>query len=332
MSYLALMLKNFGEPVTALKLVELPSEEPKNSEAIVSMDAVGMHIADGLFVRGREMITRKMPCVPGFEGVGTVSKIGKGVQNLKEGDKVLLPMGTGSMRQELKIHASQLTKVPEPYAPDEQLALITVNGFTAYFLLKDYRKLKKNDWIIQNAANSNVGRYLIALAKKEGIKTINIVRRKEVARELKKIGGTEVIVSSDDFPSKYLSKFLKREIMLGIDAVAGDATEHLAICLGDGSLLVNYGTVTKRPCHISFWTMFRKDISLTGMSTLNGFKKRSKKKSIEIHKHLAKLANQKLLQAKISKKYSFEDYLLAYDHIDKTGSERDGKVILLPNH
>ena len=34
----------------------------------------------------------------------------------------------------------------------------------------------------------------------------------------------------------------------------------------------------------------------------------------------------------IAKKYSFEDYLLAYDHIDKTGSERDGKVILLPNH
>jgi NADPH:quinone reductase-like Zn-dependent oxidoreductase len=177
-----------------------------------------------------------------------------------------------------------------------------------------------------------VGRYLIALAKQEGIKTINIVRRKEVARELKKIGGTEVIISSDEFPSKYLSKFLKRKIMLGIDAVAGDATENLAICLADGSLLVNYGTVTKRPCHISFWTMFRKDISLTGMSTLNGFKTRSKKRLIEIHKHLAKLANQKLLQAKIAKKYSFEDYLLAYDHIDKTGSERDGKVILLPNH
>ena len=188
MSYLALTLKNFGEPATALELMELPSEEPKNSEAIVSMDAVGMHIADGLFVRGREMITRTMPCVPGFEGVGTVSKIGTGVKNLKEGDKVLLPMGTGSMRQELKIHASQLTKVPKPYAPDEQLALITVNGFTAYFLLKDYRKLKQNDWIIQNAANSNVGRYLIALAKQEGIKTINIVRRKEVAKELKKIG------------------------------------------------------------------------------------------------------------------------------------------------
>ena len=332
MSYLALTLKNFGEPATALELVELPSEEPKHSEAIVSMDAVGMHIADGLFVRGREMITRKMPCVPGFEGVGTVSKIGTGVKNLKEGDKVLLPMGTGSMRQELKIHASQLTKVSKPYAPDEQLALITVNGFTAYFLLKDYRKLKQNDWIIQNAANSNVGRYLIALAKQEGIKTINIVRRKEVARELKKIGGTEVIISSDEFPSTYLSKFLKRKIMLGIDAVAGDATENLALCLADGSLLVNYGTVTKRPCHISFWTMFRKEISLTGMSTLNGFKKRSKKRSIEIHKHLAKLANQKLLQAKIAKKYSFEDYLLAYDHIDKTGSKRDGKVVLLPNH
>ena len=197
MSYLALTLKNFGEPATALELVELPSEEPKNSEAIISMDAVGMHIADGLFVRGREMITRTMPCVPGFEGVGTVSKIGTGVKNLKEGDKVLLPMGTGSMRQELKIHASQLTKVPKPYAPDEQLALITVNGFTAYFLLKDYRKLKQNDWIIQNAANSNVGRYLIALAKQKGIKTINIVRRKVELKCPTENIPTELIVDLD---------------------------------------------------------------------------------------------------------------------------------------
>ena len=331
MSYLALMLKEFGEPETALELVELPSEEPKNNETIVSVDAVGMHIADGLFVRGREMITRTMPCVPGFEGVGTVSKIGKSVKNLKEGDKVLLPMGTGSMRQELKILSSQLTKVPKPYAPDEQLALITVNGFTAYFLLEDYGQLKKNDWIIQNAANSNVGRYLIALAKQKGIKTINIVRRKEVAKELRKLGGTEVIINTGQLPSKYVSKFIKRNIKLGIDAVAGDATENLAMCLTDGSLLVNYGTVTKKPCHISFWTMFRKDISLTGMSTLNGFKKRSKKRSIEIHKNLAKLANQKLLQAKIAKQYSFKDYLKAYNHIDKTGNSRDGKVVLLPN-
>ena len=152
-------------------------------------------------------------------------------------------MGTGSMTQQIKLPASSLTKVPEPYAPDEQLALITVNGFTAYFLLRDYMKLNQGDWIIQNAANSNVGRYLIALAKEEGIKTLNIVRRESLFSELYELGATEVILDSQHEEEKMISNILSKDIKLGIDAVAGTATEQLAKSIADEGLIVNYGTV-----------------------------------------------------------------------------------------
>ena len=210
MGYLALNIKKYGPPDVALELVEIPFEEPRNNEVVVSIDAVGMHIADGLAVRGEEVL-KPLASTPGFEGVGTIKKVGKKVSTLKEGDKVLLPMGTGSMRQELKIKAHLLTKIKQPYAPDEQLSLITVNGFTAYFLLKDFVNLKKGDWLIQNAANSNVGRYLIALAKIHGIKTFNIVRRKEVMPELKKLGATKLIMDSELTDSVCLNKILKKK-------------------------------------------------------------------------------------------------------------------------
>jgi len=90
--------------------------------------------------------------------------------------------------------------------------------------------------------------------------------------------------------------------------------------------------VTKQPCHITFWTLFRKDIKLCGMSTLNGFDKRTKKRVKEIHQELALLVNKKSLQTKIAATYSIENYLSAYKHIDKSGNERDGKIVLLPNH
>ena len=330
MNYLSLMLTHYGPPEDSLKLIECPEESPSPEEAIVHIDAVGMHIADSLTARGTEAL-KTVPCIPGFEGVGSIKKVGAKVLGLKEGDKVLLPMGTGAMTQQLKILASSLTKVPEPYASDEQLALITVNGFTAYFLLRDYFPLKKGDWVIQNAANSNVGRYLIALAKKEGLRTLNIVRRKSLIPELIKLGATEVILDSEHIDERTLKNIHSKDVRLAIDAVAGVATEKLANSISEGGLIVNYGTVTKEMCHISFWSLFRKKITLRGMSTLNGFETRTEERVKEIHQNLAVLANQSLLQTKIAAKYGIEDYLKAYNHIDRTGTQRDGKIVLLPN-
>ena len=121
MSYLALKLTHYGPPESSLKLVECEEETPGLKEAIIHVDAVGMHIADSLTARGTEKL-KETPCIPGFEGVGTVKSLGSEVKELKEGDKVLLPMGTGAMTQQIKLSASLLTRVPEPYAPDEQLA------------------------------------------------------------------------------------------------------------------------------------------------------------------------------------------------------------------
>ena len=330
MNYLSLKLTHYGPPETSIKLIECPEEDPNTEEVIVHIDAVGMHIADSLTARGTEAL-KPVPCIPGFEGVGTIKKAGSNALGLREGDKVLLPMGTGAMTQQLKILASSLTKVPEPYASDEQLALITVNGFTAYFLLRDYFPLKKGDWVIQNAANSNVGRYLIALAKKEGLRTLNIVRRKSLIPELIKLGATEVILDSEHMDERTLKNIHSKDVRLAIDAVAGVATEKLANSISEGGLIVNYGTVTKEMCHISFWSLFRKKITLRGMSTLNGFETRTEERVKEIHQNLAVLANQSLLQTKIAAKYGIEDYLKAYNHIDRTGTERDGKIVLLPN-
>ena len=81
MGYLALNIKKYGTPDVALELLEIPFEEPRNNEVVVSIDAVGMHIADGLAVRGEETL-KPLASTPGFEGVGTIKKVGKKVSIL----------------------------------------------------------------------------------------------------------------------------------------------------------------------------------------------------------------------------------------------------------
>jgi len=47
----------------------------------------------------------------------------------------------------------------------QQLSMLKVNPAIAMFMLERYVNLKPGDWVIQNAANSAVGRYIIQLAK-----------------------------------------------------------------------------------------------------------------------------------------------------------------------
>ena len=146
------------------------------------------------------------------------------------------------------------------------------------------------------------------------------------------MGATEVILDCEHEDEKMLENILSKNIKLGIDAVAGPATERLAKSIANEGLIINYGTVTKEMCQISFWSLFRKKITLKGMSTLSGFETRTEARVKEIHKNLALMANQSLLQTKIAATYGLKDYLKAYNHIDRTGTERDGKVVLLPNN
>ena len=58
---------------------------------------------------------------------------------------------------------------------------------TAYGFLETL-KVPPGEYLLQGAAGSTLGRQLIAMAKERGVKTINVVRRKEQVQELLDIG------------------------------------------------------------------------------------------------------------------------------------------------
>ena len=58
---------------------------------------------------------------------------------------------------------------------------------TAYGFLETLR-VPPGEYLLQGAAGSTLGRQLIALAKERGVKTINVVRRKEQVQELLDMG------------------------------------------------------------------------------------------------------------------------------------------------
>ena len=91
---------------------------------------------------------------------------------------VLLPMGIASCDAPAPWHQHTLAHSD---AREHGLAV------TAYGFLEAL-KVPRGEYLLQGAAGSTLGRQLIAMAKERGVKTINVVRRKEQVQELLEIG------------------------------------------------------------------------------------------------------------------------------------------------
>jgi NADPH:quinone reductase-like Zn-dependent oxidoreductase len=92
----------------------------------------------------------------------------------------------GAWREQLLLPAEGLFRLPHGSA--EQFSMLGSNPPTAGLILSEFADLKPGDWIVQNAANSGVGRSLIALAKARGFRTINLARDEPVLADLTTAG------------------------------------------------------------------------------------------------------------------------------------------------
>ena len=80
--------------------------------------------------------------------------------------------------------------------------MLRINPPAGALMLSEYVDLKPGDWVVQNAANSGVGRAVIAIGKERGIQTINLVRRDDVIPEVVAAGGDVVLKDDDDAVSR----------------------------------------------------------------------------------------------------------------------------------
>jgi trans-2-enoyl-CoA reductase len=325
---LALVHDRYGEPEDVLRLEDLPAETPGEDEVILRMEAAAMHVADLRTVQGTTGFGLPLPRTPGFEGIGIVLQAGSGVRRFRPGDRVFPPSGSGTFREELRAKASGCMPAPEGDAA--QLSLLTINAPTAWVLLHGCAHLEADDWLIQNGANSSCGRYLIALAREAGVRTVNVVRRPAVAAELEALGADVVLLDGDDLAARVGQATGGVAPRLGIDCVAGSATHRIAQCLAPGSVVACYGAMSGERCEMDFYLMFRNDLTLRGVSFRREINKRTRAQVQSMYRGLAERVADGRLRARIAATYPLREWRKAFAQAALTGEERDGKVVLLP--
>ncbi|MBM4216469.1 MAG: zinc-dependent alcohol dehydrogenase family protein [Gammaproteobacteria bacterium] len=316
----------FGEPRSVLRVVDVAAEQPEPEEVIIRMEAAAMHIADLRTIAGAEGFRYPLPRTPGYEGIGRVVRVGERVISIRVGDRVFPALGSGTFREEVRCRADACMAAPEGDAL--QLSLLTVNGPTAWVLLEDFARLCSGDWLIQNAANSSCGRYVVQLAHRRGLRTINVVRRTDLVDEMTSSGADLVLLDGPDLAERVEKVLGGAPIRLGIDAVAGEATQRIAECLASDSPLICYGAMSGEPCKLDFYLMFRRGIMLQGISFVRQLRHRTPAQVRQIYSELASLMASGGLIAPIAGVFPLNNILEACDLAARTGNDRNGKVII----
>jgi NADPH:quinone reductase-like Zn-dependent oxidoreductase len=319
-----------GRPNDVVELIEAPSPVAGSGEVVVEVEAAPINPSHLLTLAGVYGIQPPLPAVPGAEGVGRIVAIGSSVRKFEIGQRVMIPAYSGTWRQQVAVAAEKI-EVTYPDGGDPvQLSMLMANPPTAYLLLREAAELRAGDWVIQNAANSAVGQYLIQLARLWGIKTVNIVRRDGPQTYLKEIGAEVVLVDGPNLRERVSEATGNAAITTGIDAVAGDATARLAACLTDGGRIISYGRLDSANCNMPANDLIFRDIGLAGFwftRWLQHVSTVAQRQSI--YNELGELVISGALRARVAATYPLSDIKEAVSHAMR--SERDGKIVLTPN-
>ena len=80
-----------GNPADVLRIETQPWPRPGADEVVVAMQAAPINPADLNAIEGKYPGKREVPAVPGFEGSGIISEVGRNISNGSVGSLVILP-------------------------------------------------------------------------------------------------------------------------------------------------------------------------------------------------------------------------------------------------
>lgn len=317
--------EEFGDPAKVLRCVEADKPALGASEARVKVLRAPINPSDLIQIAGQYGVRPDLPAIPGNEGIGRVTDAnGTG---LEEGQLVLLPAGGGTWVTEMVANAG--TFVPLPEGDLDQLAMLAINPATAYLLLDDFAELATGDWIIQSAANSAVGAYVIQLAHARGVKVACVVRRESAVAGLREMGADAVLVDSDTLPRDVAQATDDAPIRLALDAVAGDTMARLADTLAPGGTLVSYGAMSMAPAPLDARTLIFSSVTLRGFWLAQWFEQAPAERRNKVYGELTALVASGKLSAPVDRHFALEDIAEAAAYT--AAGERPGKVLLAPN-
>ncbi len=319
------LIDRYGPPEEVARCAEAPDVgAPAAGEVVFDVLLFPINPADVSFCRGTYRLRPPLPATPGAECVGRVAAVGAGVTHVRPGDLVIT-LQRENWAERRRVRGDDVIAVPAGMDL-QQAAMLRINPPTARLLLSDIVALKPGDWVIQNVANSAVGRLVIRLARARGVKTMNVVRRDSLFAELEPLGADACVVDGPEMAETVRAQTGGAPIRLALDAVSGRATARLSACLADGGVVCNYGSMSGEDPVMPRAGLIGGGQTLVGFILGRGLATRSLAEIRAMYADLGRGVADGTLTAPVEKVYPIEQIKAALAHAQR--GARTGKILV----
>jgi NADPH:quinone reductase-like Zn-dependent oxidoreductase len=171
----AVLLTHYGG-ADVLRIVDVPTPEPRPGEVRVRVQAFGINFAEVLSRRGLYGWAPRLPYILGMEAFGAVDALGDGVTTHRIGDPVIVGTQFGTYAEWICVPADRALPPPRGFTP-AQNAAFAVNYLTAWIGLMEMARLRASDTLLVTSAAGGVGSAAVHLAKKLGARVIGAAGR-----------------------------------------------------------------------------------------------------------------------------------------------------------
>src|ERR1700731_1182617 len=240
------LIKKSGE--LEISLLQVPTPEPSADEVVVRVEATPINPSDlGLLVGAADMATAKaagskdapvitarvpeaamramaarldesMPV--GNEGAGVVIRTGSSEAAQALMGKTVAMIGGAMYAQYRTIRVADCMVLPDGVTPAEGASWF-VNPLTSLGMVETMRRAGHKA-LVHTAAASNLGQMLNKICLKDGIGLVNIVRSREQADILKKIGAKHIVDSTaPSFTDDLTDALAETGATIAFDAIGG---------------------------------------------------------------------------------------------------------------
>ncbi len=324
----AVVFDRCGSPADVLTVRDLPVPTPGRGEVLVRMLASPINPSDLMYIQGQYGLTPRFPATPGFEGVGIVEKTGGGLLGwLRKGKRVaVINDRIGNWAEYTVTAARKVIPVPDAIS-DEAAASFFVNPVTAVALIDHVLQVPRGEWLLQSAAGSALGKMIVRLAQRRGIRCINIVRRREQVAELSALGAEFTLVESEgSIPDRVKEITGGNGVKYAIDPVGGQSGSDTIASLAHGGRAISFGTLSGQPLTVEPRFLIAGARSIEGFWLGEWAKNQSIPRMLRTFREVRELYRDGIVATDVAGTYALEDVAKAVEHAAKPA--KNGKVIL----
>lgn len=336
MSYNRIVISKFGAPDVLQKVTENELPSAQKGQVRIKTLNTSASFTDTLIRRGiYPAVRKKPPFSPGYDVIGVVDALGKGVQNLSIGQKVADLTVIGAYTEYLCLDATSVVQVPDNLDHPEALSMILTYQ-TAYQMLYRCTKVKEGHTILIHACSGAVGIALLQLGKLLNLKMYGTASKSK-HKFIEDMGAIPIDYENEDF-----AELIKKNEPQGIDAVfdpiGGNYFPRSLSILRKSGILVGFGyqnAASGKDGHvvldylkIKFWNLLPTKPS-TEFYIITSLRKKYPDWFKEDLKILFKLLSERKIEPAIGKIMKLEQAAEAHKLVENYKVE--GKIVLSIN-